>query len=107
AAKPRCSASAASIQRGRFHPTSAAFVQIDRVRRRVVALRALSTGSGKARRLVLSAAAKVNLVLEILGRRDDGYHEIATVMQTVDLTDRLVIEDSLDLELRADSADVP
>jgi 4-diphosphocytidyl-2-C-methyl-D-erythritol kinase len=64
-------------------------------------------GSGRARRLVLSAAAKVNLVLEILGRRDDGYHEIATVMQTVDLADRLVLEDALDLALRADSAEVP
>ena len=53
---------------------------------------ALSKGSGSSRRYVLTAAAKVNLVLEVLGKRDDGYHEIATVMQTVDLTDRLTLD---------------
>jgi 4-diphosphocytidyl-2-C-methyl-D-erythritol kinase len=56
---------------------------------------------------VLSAAAKINLVLELLGTRADGYHEIATVMQTVDLSDRLVIEDAEVLELRATAPDVP
>jgi 4-diphosphocytidyl-2-C-methyl-D-erythritol kinase len=35
------------------------------------------------------APAKLNLGLEVIGRRDDGYHEIATVMQTVGLFDRL------------------
>lgn len=35
------------------------------------------------------AYAKVNLTLEVLGRRDDGYHEVATVLQTVSLHDRL------------------
>ncbi len=67
----------------------------------------LSKRSGSARRLVLSAAAKINLVLELLGTRADGYHEIATVMQTVDLSDRLVIEDAEVLELRATAPDVP
>ena len=66
----------------------------------VLACRALSKGSGSARRLVLSAAAKVNLALEVLGKRADGYHEIATVMQAVDLSDRLILEDADDLELR-------
>lgn len=35
------------------------------------------------------AHAKLNLTLEVLGRRDDGYHEIKTVIQTIDLADRL------------------
>ncbi|MBI2161119.1 MAG: 4-(cytidine 5'-diphospho)-2-C-methyl-D-erythritol kinase [Candidatus Rokubacteria bacterium] len=56
---------------------------------------------------MLSAAAKINLVLEVLGKRADGYHEIATVIQTVDLSDRLVIEDAEVLELRATAPDVP
>jgi len=56
---------------------------------------------------VLSAAAKVNLALEVLGRRNDGYHEIATVMQAVDLSDRLVLEDADVLELRTTASDVP
>src|SRR5438128_2876658 len=68
---------------------------------------ALSKRSGVARRLVLSAAAKINLALEVLGKRDDGYHEVATVMQAVDLSDRLVIEDAEVLELRVSAPDVP
>ena len=43
---------------------------------------------------MLTAAAKVNLALEVLDRRADGYHEIVTVMQTVDLTDRLTLTES-------------
>ena len=68
---------------------------------------ALSKRSGVARRLVLSAAAKINLALEVLGKRDDGYHEVATVMQAVDLCDRLVIEDAEGLELRVSAPDIP
>src|SRR2546428_12064960 len=67
----------------------------------------LSKRSGKPRRLVLRAAAKVNLALDVLGRRDDGYHEVATVMQAVDLSDRLVLEDADVLELRTTASDVP
>src|SRR6267378_3910791 len=67
----------------------------------------LSKRSGTARRLVLNAAAKINLTLEVLGRRNDGYHEIVTVMQAVDLSDRLVLEDADVLELRTTASDVP
>jgi 4-diphosphocytidyl-2-C-methyl-D-erythritol kinase len=67
----------------------------------------LSKRSGTARRLVLNAAAKINLTLEVLGRRTDGYHEIVTVMQTVDLSDRLAVEDADVLELRTTASDVP
>jgi len=35
--------------------------------------------------------AKINLTLDVLGRRSDGYHEIITVMQTVDLYDTLCL----------------
>jgi 4-diphosphocytidyl-2-C-methyl-D-erythritol kinase len=38
------------------------------------------------------AYAKINLSLEILGRRADGYHEIVSVMQTVSLADTLTVE---------------
>ena len=38
--------------------------------------------------LKVRASAKVNLSLEVLGKRPDGYHEIVTVMQAVDLYDR-------------------
>lgn len=56
---------------------------------------------------MLSAAAKVNLALEVLSKRADGYHEIATVLQTVDLSDRLILEDAETLELRVSGPGVP
>jgi len=40
-------------------------------------------------RLHLRACAKVNLALEVLGRRSDGYHEIRTVLQTISVHDDL------------------
>ena len=39
--------------------------------------------------LTVSAYAKINLTLEVLGRRADGYHEVATVLQQIDLKDTL------------------
>jgi len=42
--------------------------------------------------LTLKAYAKLNLVLEVLGRRADGYHEIVSIMQTVSLHDVLTLE---------------
>ncbi|HEV8617773.1 MAG TPA: 4-(cytidine 5'-diphospho)-2-C-methyl-D-erythritol kinase [Methylomirabilota bacterium] len=73
----------------------------------MLAWHALSKGSGSARRLLLSAAAKVNLALEVLSKRADGYHEIATVMQTVDLSDRLLLEEAGEVELRTSAPGVP
>ena len=55
----------------------------------------------------MRASAKVNLSLEVLGKRPDGYHEIATVMQAVDLHDRLTLEVAPILSLRADDPDLP
>ncbi len=37
------------------------------------------------------APAKVNLVLEVLGKRPDGYHELDTILQTLALADRVTI----------------
>ena len=37
----------------------------------------------------VKAPAKLNLTLEVLGKRDDGYHEIRTVFQAVDLFDTI------------------
>ena len=41
--------------------------------------------------LELQSPAKINLCLHILGRREDGYHELAMAMQRVDLCDRVRI----------------
>jgi 4-diphosphocytidyl-2-C-methyl-D-erythritol kinase len=45
------------------------------------------------------APAKINWTLEVLGRRPDGYHEVRTVFQTVDLCDRVRVSPAADLEL--------
>lgn len=39
--------------------------------------------------LTIEARAKVNLTLDILGKRADGYHEVEMVMQSLDLSDSL------------------
>jgi 4-diphosphocytidyl-2-C-methyl-D-erythritol kinase len=40
------------------------------------------------------APAKINWTLEVLGKRPDGYHEIKSVMQTIDLCDEVEVEKS-------------
>ena len=63
--------------------------------------------SGRGRRIEFNAAAKVNLALEVLGRRADGYHEVVTVMQAVELSDRVVLDDVESLELRTTAPGIP
>lgn len=46
------------------------------------------------------APAKLNLFLHVTGRRDDGYHELQTVFQLVDLADALGFEPRADGEIR-------
>ena len=46
------------------------------------------------------AYAKINLGLEVLGRRSDGLHEVATILQTVSLADRLDVRHGEELSLR-------
>ena len=38
------------------------------------------------------AYAKVNLTLDVLGKREDGFHDIKTVMQTISLRDDIEID---------------
>jgi 4-diphosphocytidyl-2-C-methyl-D-erythritol kinase len=49
------------------------------------------------------APAKLNLGLEIVGRRPDGYREIATVFQTIDLIDTITVYPSSKLRLEIDN----
>ncbi len=42
----------------------------------------------------ITAYAKINLVLDVLRKREDGYHEVAMVMQSVDLNDTIFLKES-------------
>ncbi len=54
------------------------------------------------------AYAKINLGLKILKKRADGYHDILTVMQTVDLCDTLIFEElESGIEIACSCAGVP
>jgi 4-diphosphocytidyl-2-C-methyl-D-erythritol kinase len=57
--------------------------------------------------LELFAPAKINLTLEVLGRRNDGYHDILSVVQAISLADSVGLEsaDSLYFECDQDSWD--
>ena len=59
--------------------------------------------------LTAKAYAKVNLTLEALSRRDDGFHEIASVVQTIDLCDELSfsLSDGLFLRCSEPSLETP
>ena len=51
------------------------------------------------RRLRLLAPAKINWTLEVLRKRPDGYHEVRSVLQTIDLCDIVTLRDADDVEL--------
>lgn len=44
------------------------------------------------KRVITKAFAKINLTLDVLGKRPDGYHDIETVMQSVSLFDLVIID---------------
>ncbi|MGV2828293.1 4-(cytidine 5'-diphospho)-2-C-methyl-D-erythritol kinase [Myxosarcina sp. GI1(2024)] len=57
----------------------------------------------------LIAPAKINLYLEIIGDRADGFHELVMILQSIALADRITIEpnDTQKISLRCDSAQIP
>ncbi len=52
----------------------------------------------------LRAPAKLNLYLRVLGRRPDGYHELETLFERVDLADELTFESAATLQVSCDDA---
>lgn len=58
-------------------------------------------------KLNVKAYAKINLSLDILGKRKDGYHEIYTIMQSIDLCDILEFERNEEIKLICDDEKVP
>jgi 4-diphosphocytidyl-2-C-methyl-D-erythritol kinase len=57
----------------------------------------------------VKARAKINLSLDVIGKRQDGYHDIKTIMQTVELCDMVTISaaESNDIDVECDCDKVP
>jgi 4-diphosphocytidyl-2-C-methyl-D-erythritol kinase len=53
-------------------------------------------------RITVLAPAKLNLGLQVLGRRVDGYHDIATIFQTIDLCDVITVASADQLTVQID-----
>ncbi len=53
------------------------------------------------------APAKVNLFLEVVGKRPDGYHDISSIAAPVNLFDELQFEKAQEIELHCDNPDLP
>lgn len=65
------------------------------------------------RRMEQTAYAKINLSLDVLGKREDGYHIVRMIMQTIDISDTLVFETQdracspMEITLVTDSGEIP
>lgn len=58
--------------------------------------------------LTISAPAKINLSLDITGKLDNGYHTLEMILQTISLSDEVVIWKTPDgVEIACDNPDVP
>lgn len=57
--------------------------------------------------LEIKAHAKINLFLEIINRRDDGFHNLQSVFQTVELADTLKCSPSEEISLTCDKPHIP
>ena len=44
------------------------------------------------KKITIKSPAKINLHLEVIGKREDGFHELAMIMQNIDLADYLEFE---------------
>ena len=59
-------------------------------------------------KICVKSPAKINLHLEIIGKREDGYHELAMIMQNIDLSDYIEFENNQigEIKLKSNSKDL-
>lgn len=50
-------------------------------------------------KITVKAPAKINLTLDVIGRRKDGYHDLKMIMQTIDLHDKITITETGDSKI--------
>ena len=61
------------------------------------------------KKIKLYAYGKINLGLDVLGKRDDGYHDLDMIMQSVDLADKITItkNDSGEITVKSNTGKIP
>lgn len=63
------------------------------------------------RKIKVKTPAKINLTLEILNKREDGFHNLQSIMQTISLYDFLTFEiepnNTLEINLKGNSTEIP
>jgi 4-diphosphocytidyl-2-C-methyl-D-erythritol kinase len=57
--------------------------------------------------ITLPSFAKINLHLQVVGRRQDGYHDLCTVFQSISLRDTLTIEPANEIRMTCTDSNVP
>ncbi|MCQ6963935.1 4-diphosphocytidyl-2C-methyl-D-erythritol kinase, partial [Methanolobus chelungpuianus] len=58
--------------------------------------------------LIIEAYGKVNLALDVIRKRNDGYHDINTIMQQIDLKDIVTIKDrEKGIKIECNNPEVP
>ena len=68
----------------------------------------LTTKKQMTEKVTLRVAAKINLYLNILGKRNDGYHEIESIMQSISLYDRLTLRPlKQGIRILSNESDIP
>lgn len=67
----------------------------------------MTTDAESSKAAVWVAPAKINLTLEVVGKRSDGFHAIESLMVPVDLCDTLEFRPSGELTLTCDRPDIP
>lgn len=55
----------------------------------------------------VTAPAKLNLALDVIARRPDGYHQVDLIMQSIELSDQLTLEPAGKIELSCNRSDIP
>lgn len=53
------------------------------------------------------AYGKLNLTLEVIGRREDGFHEIRSLIQAISLYDVVTVKEGLELSINCNISDIP
>lgn len=58
-------------------------------------------------KITIEAPAKVNLTLDVIGKRADGYHELETIMHPISLIDKITIEKASSIIVNSNSSLLP